>query len=93
MLAHEFDKQFKLWAMQRQADIRPAHVVNHHGGGQGGEKIPQLGQIHCLKINHDMPAEFGNSAGNFQQFIFGREINQPFDEVEAHAAHARCVQG
>ena len=31
--------------------------------------------------------------GNLQQFVLGREINQPFDEVKAHAAHTSFVEG
>ena len=40
-----------------------------------------------------MPAHRLDAVGNLQQFVLGREINQPFDEVKAHAAHTSFVEG
>ena len=39
-----------------------------------------------------MPAQWLDAAGNFQQFIFGGEIHQAFDEIKAHPAHAGFMQ-
>ena len=40
-----------------------------------------------------MPAQFPNAAGNLDQLILRREIDQALDEVEAHAAHAGFMHG
>ena len=39
-----------------------------------------------------MPAQRLDAVGNLQQFVLWREIHQPFNEVEAHTAHARSMQ-
>jgi hypothetical protein len=33
-----------------------------------------------------------DAAGDLHQLVLGREVDQPLDEVEAHAAHAGGVQ-
>ena len=75
------------------AHIGAAHVVHHHGGGQRGEEVPQLGQVHRLEIDHHMPAQLGDAAGDLHQLVLGREVHQALDEVEAHAAHTGVVHG
>ena len=93
VLAHELEEQRELFAVHALAHIRATHVVHHHGGGQAGEEVPQLGQVHRLKVDHHMPAQLGNAACNLHQLVLGREVHQALDEVEAHTAHARRVQG
>jgi hypothetical protein len=36
-------------AVHALAHVGAAHVVDHHGGGQRGEEVPQLGQVHGFK--------------------------------------------
>ncbi len=63
-------------------------MVDNDRGRQRREEVPELGQVHGLEIDHDMPAEFGDPAGDLDQFVFRREIDKAFDEIEADAAHA-----
>ena len=88
MLPHEFHEQLEFGPVDRLADIGPAHVIDDDGGRQRGEEVPQFRQVDRLEIDHDMPAELGNAAGNLHQLVPRREIDQALDEVEAHAAHA-----
>ena len=44
-----------------------------------------------LEIDHDMPAERGDALGDPFNTSFGVEIDQPLDEIEAHALYARLV--
>ena len=67
-------------------------MVDDDGRRQGGEKIPELGQVDRLEINDDMPAEPFNAAGDLHQFVLGREVDETLDEIEAHAAHAGLVE-
>ena len=39
-----------------------------------------------------MPAELGDARGDLHQLVLRREVDQPLDEVEAHAAHAGGMQ-
>ena len=64
-------------------------MINHHCCWQGGEEIPQLRQINGFKINHHVPAQRRNACGDLHKFIFGCEIDQPFDKVKTHTTHTR----
>ena len=59
--------------------------------GKRGEEIPQLRQIRRLEINHHMPAELVDAAGDLHQLVARGEVDQPLDEIEAYAAHALFV--
>ena len=91
MLVHEFHEQAELGSIHRVLHIGSAHVVHDHGGGQSGEEVPQLGQVHCLKVNDHMPTPSFDALGNFHQLVFGCEVHQAFDEIETHASHTGVV--
>jgi acetyl-CoA carboxylase biotin carboxylase subunit len=55
--------------------------------------LTQLWQVHCFKINHDVPAQLGNARGNFHQFFFGCEVDQALDEVKTNTANACVMHG
>ena len=92
VLAHEFEEQRELRAVDRLRHVGAPHVVDDDRRRQGGEEIPELGQIRRLEIDHDMPAELRDAAGDLHQLVLRREVDEPLDEVEAHAAHAGVVQ-
>jgi hypothetical protein len=54
--------------------VGPAHVVDHHRGGQRGEEVPQLGQVDGLEVDHHVPAQRADAVGDLQQFVLGREV-------------------
>jgi hypothetical protein len=67
-------------------------VVDDDRGRQRAEEVPQLGQIDRLEVDHHVPAERCDSTGDLNQLVLRREVHQPPDEVEAHAAHAGSVR-
>ena len=91
MLMHELHEQTELGSVHRLLHIGSAHMVNHHGGGQCGEEVPQLGQVHCLKINDHMPAPGFDALGDFHQFVFGREVDQTLHEIKTYPPHTSIV--
>ena len=92
MLAHEALEQCELRSIDSQADVGPAHVVDHDRRRQLGEEIPQLGQVDRLEVDHHMPAQLLDASRDLHQLVLGREIDQALDEVEANAANAGLVQ-
>ena len=68
-----------------------AHVIDHHGGRQRGEKILKLGQVAHFEINDDVPPKLVHARRDALQHIGRREIDQALEEIEAHAAHAGFV--
>src|SRR5271166_51832 len=92
VVAHELEEQRELGPIDGLCNIRPAHVVDDYGGRQSGEEIQEFGQVHRLEIDHDVPAEGGDPPRDLHQFVLRREVDEPFDEIEAHAAHARLVE-
>ena len=67
-------------------------MVDDDGGRQGGEEVPELRQIRRLEIDDDMPVELDDAAGDLDQLVFRREVDQSLDEIEPHAAHARLMK-
>ena len=59
--------------------------------GSAVKKSHSSRQVHGLEIDHHMPAQRRDAAGDLHQLVLGREVHQPLDEVEAHAAHAGFV--
>ena len=45
-----------------------------------------------LEIDHDVPAELGDARGDALHHVLGRRVDQPLDEVEAHALDARTIK-
>src|SRR3954447_16246162 len=88
VIPHELHKQLELGAINRLAYIRPPHVVDDYGCRERGEEVPQLRKIHRFEVNHDVPAQFLDPAGNLDQLLPRRKINKALDEIEAHPAHA-----
>ena len=93
MLLHELHEQTEFGSIQRMCHIGSAHVVDHHLCGQGGEEVPQLRQVDGFKVNHHMPAQGFDALSDFQQFFFGREVDQALDKIKAHTAHTCGVHG
>ena len=91
VLAHHFDEQAELGAIDWLGHVGAAHVIDHHGRRQCREKVVQLGQIHCLKINDHVPAERCNAIRDLEQHFTRREISQTPDEVKARTAHTGSV--
>ena len=93
MLLHELHEQTEFGAIHRMRHIGSAHMVYHHLSRQGSEEVPQLRQVDGFKVNHHMPAQGFDALGDFQQFVFGREVDQALDKVKAHTAYTRVVHG
>jgi len=92
VLAHQADEAREFGTVDRFRHVGPAHVVDDDRRRQGGKEVPQFGQIGRLEIDNDMPAEWRDAAGDLEQFVFRREVDETLDEVEANAAHAGPVQ-
>ncbi len=67
-------------------------MIDDHGRRQRGEEVPEFRQVDGFEIDDDMPAELGDAPGDFEQLVLRREVDETLDEVEAHAAHAGCMQ-
>src|SRR6516165_12177173 len=72
-------------------DVRRAHVIDHHPGWQSGEKILKLRQIRHFEIDDNVPAELFDAGGDPLQHVARGEIDEPLEEIKAHAAHAGFV--
>ena len=72
--------------------VRAGHVVEHQRGRQRFQERTHLVEIGVLEIDHDVPAELGDARGDPLHHVLRRGIDQPLDEVEAHALHAGVVQ-
>ena len=48
-------------------------------------------QIDRLEVNDHVPTPLGDAVGDVHQLIFGREVHQTFDEVEAHTTHTSAA--
>ena len=92
VIVHEFEKAREFRTVDRLRHVRPAHVVDNDGRRQLGEEIRELGQVRRLEIDDDMPVVLDNALGDLFEFVHRREVDQPLDEIEAHAAHARLMQ-
>ena len=67
-------------------------MVDDDGRRQLGEEILKFGQVRRLEIDDDMPVVLDNALGDLLEFVLRREVDQPLDEIEAHAAHARLMK-
>ena len=56
------------------------------------EGFTHLIEIGVLEIDHDVPAELGDARGDPLHHVLRRRIDQPLDEVEAHALDAGAVE-
>ena len=92
VLAHEAQEQLELRPVDRLCDVGPAHVIDHDDRRQGGEEVPQLGQVARLEVDDDVPAEGLDAQRDLRQLVPGREVDEAPDEVEADGAHAGLVQ-
>ena len=92
VLVHEFEKQRELGAVDRLRHVRTAHVVDDDGRRQGGEEVPELRQVDRLEVDDDMPVELKDAPRDLDQLVLRREVDQPLDEIEPHAAHARLMK-
>ena len=67
-------------------------MVDDDGGREGGEEVDQFRQVRRLEIDHDMPVVLDDAAGDLDQFVLRREVDQPLDEIEPDAAHAGLMK-
>ena len=67
-------------------------MVDDHRGRQRREEVDEFGQVGRLEIDHDMPVMLDNAAGDLDQFVLRREVDQPLDEIEPDAAHTGLVK-
>ena len=73
-------------------DIGAAHMIYDHQGRDRVDERPQFLQYVGFEIDHHMPAQRLYAAGDFEEPILGRVIDQALEEVEADAANAALVQ-
>ena len=81
----------EMLALDAFLHVRAGHVVEHQRGRQRFEERAHLVEVGVLEIDHDVPAELGDARGDALHHVARRRIDQPLDEVEAHAAHAGVV--
>ena len=67
-------------------------MVDDDGRRQLREEVPEFRQVRRLEIDDDVPVELDDAAGDLDQLVFRREVDQPLDEIEPHAAHARLMK-
>ena len=60
--------------------------------GRRGEEVDQLRQVRRLEIDDDMPVVLDDAAGDLDQLVLRREVDQPLDEIEPDAAHAGLMK-
>ena len=92
VLAHQLHEQLEPGRSQRLRHVRPAHVIDDHDRRQRSEEVVQLRQILRFEVDDDVPAERLDALGDLDQHLARRDIDQPLDEIEAHAAHAGCIE-
>ncbi len=92
VIVHELEEALEFRTLDRLRHVRPAHVVDNDRCRQLGEEIRKLGQVRRLEIDDDMPVALDDALGDRLEFVHRREVDQPLDEIEAHAAHASLVQ-
>ena len=60
--------------------------------GSSAKKSQSSRQVRRLEIDDDVPVEFDDAAGDLDQLVFRREVHEPLDEIEPHAAHASFMK-
>jgi hypothetical protein len=79
-------------AVEALLHVRAGHVIEHQRRRQRFQERAHLVEVGVLEIDHDVPAELGDARGDPLHHVLRRGIDQPLDEVEAHALDARVVQ-
>ena len=67
-------------------------MVDNDRHRQLGEEIREIGQVRRLEIDDDVPVVLDDALDDLFEFVQRREVDQPLDEFEPHAAHARLMQ-
>ncbi len=85
-----FQEQREFVAVHTLAHVRATHVIDHHRGGQRGEEVPQFGQVHRLEVDHHVPAQLGDAAGDLHQLV-RREVHRPLTRLPRRARRRRAA--
>ncbi len=73
-------------------EVGSAHMVDDDRRRQRIEEGDEVGELVRLEIDDDVPAELGDAFGDRDIGLARRRVDQPLDEIEAHAAHAGFVE-
>ena len=91
-IAHQLEQLLERLLIQPRFCTHAAHVVDHERHLDTCDPLRILQDVLCVQMQHHVPAEPLDTFEHTVEYIEIGRAAQMRDEIEAHAAHAACVE-